>query len=192
MLIPSELEDRIRALPGSPLNEAQWTIVNDTYRRNPVSVEQTVGKAEGSERPTAYFVFTIKKISVEELNRPAPVALRHDLDPVACLDCGDTGFVTLKRDLGPDAQAGDVAACHCSAGQAKLAKQNPFKGSTGTPVTLPNAPLIHYGMDDFEPAVPDPEAVLMSLRDYANSPAGQSDPNLEAMRRRYRMMREMP
>lgn len=161
-LIPVELRARILMLSGSTLTETQRALADDAYRRNPVAFERALGMAESSPRPTAYFISSIKRICIEEMARPVAAARRHDLDPVDCRDCADTGFVILIRDVGPEARAGDAAPCHCSAGQKKQARY-------GT---------IHYGRDDYRPVAHDSAGI--TLIEYAESDAGKADPHLPA------------
>lgn len=148
------------------LSEHQTSVCLDAYHRKSSYVMVAMEKAQHARAPIPYFVAICSRV-VDETPLVKPKTQQHDLAPVGCRDCGDTGFVILTRDVGPDALAGDAAPCHCAAGMAKLHKENPWMGSTGTPVNLPSAPMINYGPDDYEPLVPDATAELWSLKDYA-------------------------
>lgn len=168
-------------LRGNPLNSAQKTLAGDAYRRDPASFERALDAAEQAPSPVAYFVSATRSICVAAMARsaaqPPARARRHDLSPVRCLDCGDTGFVVLTRDIGENAQAGDAAPCHCDTGQQKQSRY-------GT---------VHYAIGDFEPAVPDPTVQLMSFQEYAASAEGKRDPHLqEILRTGSSTMRSLP
>lgn len=160
------------------MSDRQKQLCAGAFDLKPSAVLVMLERAESANNPAAYFFGGCAKM-VDETPAPAKqVDHRHDLAEVACLDCGDTGFVILTRDVGPDALAGDAAACHCATGQHKLHKQDPKKGSTGTRVNLPNLPMINYSSDDFEPLVPDPSTRLVTIGEYARSEAGRNDPHL--------------
>lgn len=165
--LPADLQPRARLLG---LTSVQATLVEDAFRRDPAALARALGHAEGARMPAAYLVSSARSICADALAKAAlPVARpgRHDLEPVACRDCGDTGFVVLVRDVGVEARAGDAAPCHCATGISKQARY-------GT---------VHYAHGDYEPAVPDPTVPLISFQEYAQSEAGKNDPNLAAYTR---------
>lgn len=175
--LPVAVTKRVLALEGSRLTERQREVVLDAYRLNPGATERALGSAEAAGNPTAYFVSSVVRIAREEkklAERSAAVRRRHDLDEPACNDCGDSGFVILTRDVGDTALAGEAAPCHCTLG---IEKQRRY----GT---------VHYTSEDYAPVVVD--GPLISLKDYAESEAGQADPHLEAARDLWRKRNGKP
>jgi hypothetical protein len=162
-LFKSEMTQKL----GAGMTDRMLGITLDAYHRRPSHVLVLLERSVTARDPQAYFFSACSRIVDESPAPPKPKAVRHDMDAPACRDCGDSGFVTLIRDIpGSDAFAGDAAPCHCATG---VEKQKRY----GT---------VHYGREDYEPVLPDADAALVSLREYAQSEARRTDPNLESMR----------
>ena len=52
--------------------------------------------------------------------------------------------------------------------------------------------MVNYSHEDYEPAVGDPDATLISLVEYAKSEAGKADVDLETMRNLWRVAHGKP
>ncbi len=171
--LPNATRKRMLELQGSPLTEAQREEALDAYRRNPGAFERALAGAERVAYAAPYFISAFRRINREE--KAAAPSRRHDLDEPTCRMCGDSGFVILTRDLGPEALTGDAAPCICALG---IEKQKRY----GT---------VHYGFGDYEPAVPDPDATGLWFQEYAQTEAGKKDPHRAAYARFINEPKEM-
>ncbi len=175
--LPNATRKRMLELQGSPLTEAQREEALDAYRRNPGAFERALAGAERVAYAAPYFISAFRRINREEKAATAAVpGRRHDLDEPTCRMCGDSGFVILTRDLGPEALTGDAAPCICDLG---VAKQKQY----GT---------VHYGLGDYEPTVPDQSVQTLWFQEYAQTEAGKEDPHRTSYARFINKPKEMP
>lgn len=156
----SEVRERLSVT----LSDRQEQLCLGAFDRKPSAVLVMLERALSANNPGAYFFSGCARM-VDETPAPAkPKQQRHDMAEVACNDCGDSGFVILTHDVGPDALEGDAAPCHCATGHAKMRRLG----------------VVDYTAEDYEPVVPAGEPI--SIVEYAQSEAGKNDPHLAAAR----------